>query len=317
MNVLAATLLELGQLAFLLLLAPWLGGLIKKIKARFQGRTGPRLSQPYAELLKLFRRGERFSEHATWVSRVTPYIVFTSTLTVAALIPTVWVPLPLGFLSDVIVLIYLLALGTFFTALAGMDAASAFGGLGASREMTVASLVEPAMMLAVFAVAVGAGTTNLNAIVVTHVMLGGFALAPAQLLAFAGLFIVAIAENGRIPVDNPATHLELTMIHEAMVLEYSGRSLALIEWAGALKLLIFFSLLANVFFPLGIADGVDDLFFGLVAFTAKVVVLAGMVAAFETLQAKLRLVRLPDLLTIAFILSLLALTIHFLSGSGF
>jgi len=173
------------------------------------------------------------------------------------------------------------------------------------------------MMLAVFAVAVGAGTTNLNAIVVTHVSLGGFALAPAQLLAFAGLFIVTIAENGRIPVDNPATHLELTMIHEAMVLEYSGRSLALIEWAGSLKLLIFFSLLANVFFPLGIADGVDDLALGIVAFAAKVVVLAGMVAVFETLQAKLRLVRLPDLLTIAFILSLLALMIHFLSGGGF
>lgn len=316
MNVLGGVVLELGQLVLMLLLAPWVRGLIKTLKARLQGRRGPGLTQPYADLLKLLRRSQRFSEHASWVLPLAPYVVFSSTLTVAALVPSVWVPLPLSGLSDVIVIIYLLALGTFFTALAGLDAASAFGGLGASREMMVASLVEPAMMLAIFTLALTAGTTNLNAITTHQLSLGGIVFSPTQLLAFAGLFVVAIAENGRIPVDNPATHLELTMLHEAMVLEYSGRSLALIEWASSLKLLVFFSLLANAFFPWGMATDLGGLWLGGLAYALKVIALAVGVAVFETVQAKLRLFRLPDLLTVALMLSLMALVIHFLSQGG-
>jgi len=316
MSTWTATLLLVGQLALVLLLAPWIRGLIKTLKARMQGRRGPGLLQPYADLMKMLHKSERFSEHTTWIFRATPYLVFASALTVAALVPTVWTPLPVSFVGDAIVVIYLLAFGAFFTALAGLDAASAFGGMGSSREMMVMSLIEPAMMLAVFTVAVTAGTTDLSSIVSFHVASGGISLAPAQLLAFAGLFLVALAENGRIPVDNPSTHLELTMMHEAMVLEYSGRSLALLEWAGALKLLIFFSLLANAFFPLGIAMETQNLPWGLGAYALKVVALAAAVAATETVQAKLRLFRLPDVLAIAFVLSLMALIMHFLGRGG-
>lgn len=314
MNEWMAALLMVGQLALVLLLAPWVRGLIKTLKARMQGRRGPSLLQPYADLMKMLRKPERFSQHTTWIFRVTPYLVFASTLTVAALVPTMWTPLPVSFVGDAIVVIYLLAFGAFFTALAGLDAASAFGGMGSSREMMVMSLIEPAMMLAVFTVAVTAGTTDLSAI--ASPPSGGINLAPAQLLAFAGLFLVALAENGRIPVDNPATHLELTMMHEAMILEYSGRSLALLEWAGALKLLVFFSLLANAFFPVGIATQVQGLPLSLGAYALKVVVLAVAVAATETVQAKLRLFRLPDGLAIAFVLSLMALILHFLGRGG-
>jgi len=317
MNLLIDIMLETAQLLLLLLLAPWIRGLIKTLKARLQGRQGPSLLQPYADLIKLLRKPERFSEHASWIFRITPYLVFSSTLTVAALVPTVWVPLPIQFAGDVILIIYLLALGTFFTALAGLDAASAFGGLGASREMTVASLVEPAMMLAVFTVAASAGSTNLSTIISSQALAGGLALSPTQLLAFVGLFIVVLAENGRIPVDNPATHLELTMIHEAMILEYSGRSLALIEWAGSIKLLIFFSLLINAFFPIGIALDVQGTVLGIAAFGIKLVFLAAVLALTETVQAKLRLFRLPDLLTVAFMLSLMALVLRFLLGERF
>jgi formate hydrogenlyase subunit 4 len=217
-------------------------------------------------------------------------------------------------MSDFILLVYLLGLGRFFLALSALDTASSFGGLGSSREMTIASLVEPAMILSIFATAASAGTMNLNAIAVSVSPSIASVLNPSQILAFAGLFIVALAETGRIPVDNPATHLELTMIHEAMILEYSGRHLALIEWASQIKILIFFSLLGNLFIPMGFSNDPTLIGFltGMVVYLIKVAGLAVVVALVESTNAKLRLFRVPDLLMVAFTLSLLSLVLRFL-----
>src|SRR5207248_887797 len=205
---------------------------------------------------------------------------------------------------------YLLLLGTFFLALAGLDPGSAFGGMGASREMTVAALAEPTVALAVFALALSAGSTNLGQIVARTMADPGAALSPGHLLAFGALFVVMLAETGRLPVDNPATHLELTMIHEAMVLEYSGRYLALVEWAAAMKLFVFLTLLANLFFPWGVPDIVEPVpvLLGLLAPTGKLAVLTVALAGLETIIAKLRLFRVPELLAGSFALALLSVT---------
>jgi formate hydrogenlyase subunit 4 len=212
------------------------------------------------------------------------------------------------------VVVYLLLLGTFFLALAGLDTGSAFGGMGASREMTIAALAEPTVALAVFALALGAGSTNLGQIVARTMADPAAALSPGHLLAFAAVFIVTLAETGRLPVDNPATHLELTMIHEAMVLEYSGRYLALLEWAAALKLVIFFALLANLFVPWGVAVTLTPgaLAIATGSLLLKLGALAAAVAVLETRVAKLRLFRVPELLSVSFVLALLAVTSSFL-----
>src|SRR6266536_3063647 len=246
-------LLELAQTALALLLAPGVVGLIRWLKARLQNRRGAPCWQPYLELRKLFAKEVVVSEHASWLFRAAPFVVFASAVAVTFLVPILAVPLPFDTVGDLIVVVYLLLLGTFFLALAGLDPGSAFGGMGASREMTVAALAEPTIALAIFALALSAGSTNLGRIVIQILADPAVAVRPGHLLAFAALFIVTLAETGRLPVDNPATHLELTMIHEAMILEYSGRYLALIEWAAWLKLLIFFTLLANLFAPWGVA----------------------------------------------------------------
>lgn len=304
------------QLFIVLLGAPLIAGIIKKLKARMQNRRGPRLLQPYSDLIKLLKKEVILSSSSSWVFRVTPYIVFTSTLVIALLIPIHVVPVSLHWIGDIITVVYLLALGRFFVALAGLDAASAFGGLGSSREMSIASIVEPAMMLAIIASAVTAGSTDLSVIVASLVTSPASLVHPAHMLAFVGLFIVTVAETGRIPVDNPETHLELTMIHEAMILEYSGRYLAFIEWASQMKLFLFLALLSNMFFPVGIATALlpGALIVGAVSLLAKVVVLAVVVALIESTNAKLRLFRVPELLMVAFILSLLALILYFIIG---
>ena len=304
------------QLCIVLVGAPLITGIIKKLKARMQNRKGPRLLQPYSDLNKLLKKEVILSSSSSWVFRVTPYIVFTSTLVIALLIPTLIVPVSLHWMGDIITVVYLLALGRFFTALAGLDTASAFGGLGSSREMSIASIIEPAMMLAIVASAVTAGSTDLSVIVSSLVTSPVSLIHPAHMLAFVGLFIVTVAETGRIPVDNPETHLELTMIHEAMILEYSGRYLAFIEWASQMKLFLFLALLSNMFFPIGIATTTlpGALIVGMVSLAVKVVVLAVVVAVIESTNAKLRLFRVPELLMVAFILSLLALILYFIIG---
>jgi formate hydrogenlyase subunit 4 len=305
------------NILLLLCMAPLVTGVIRKTKAWFQRRRGASVVQPYYDLAKLLRRQVVLPAVSSWLFRVTPYLVFCSGLVICLLVPTVITPVPLHWMGDIITVIYLFALGRFFLALAGLDAASAFGGLGSSREMSIASIVEPAMMLAIFTAAVTAGSTNLSVVVEQLSTTPWSMLHPAHLLAFAGLFIVTLAETGRIPIDNPATHLELTMIHEAMILEYSGRYLAFIEWASQVKLVIFLALLSNIFFPVGMATtwAPGDLAIGTGVFVAKVVVLAIIVACVESTNAKLRLFRVPELLMVAFILSLLALILYFIIGA--
>jgi formate hydrogenlyase subunit 4 len=305
------------QLLLVLACAPLINGVIKKTKARFQRRRGADILQPYRDLAKLMRKEVVVSSVASWLFHVTPYIVFSSALVIVLLVPTVATPVPLHWVGDIITVIYLFALGRFFVALVGLDTGSAFGGLGASREMSIASIIEPAMMLAIFTAAVTAGSTNMSIIVDRLSSTPAAMMNPAHLLAFSGLFIVTLAETGRIPIDNPATHLELTMIHEAMILEYSGRYLALIEWASQIKLVIFLALLSNMFFPVGMATAWTPvaLAVGTVAFFAKVTALAVVVAVVESTNAKLRLFRVPELLMVAFILSLLALILYFIVGA--
>jgi formate hydrogenlyase subunit 4 len=307
-------LVEVFQVGFVLALAPGLAGLIRWIKARLQSRLGAPPWQPYRELGKLFHKEAVVSKNASWIFRFAPYAVSASTLAIAFLVPVLVVPRRLDMVGDLFVVVYLLLLGTFWLALAGLDPGSAFGGMGSSREVTVAALAEPTTATAIFSLALGAGSTNLGAIVVAALNDPWTVLTPGHLLAFAALFIVAIAETGRLPVDNPSTHLELTMIHEAMILEYSGRYLALLEWAAWLKLFVFLSLLANLFFPWGIATTLTPaaFFWAVVTLLVKLALLAVVIAVMETRVAKLRLFRVPELLTASFVLALLAITSSFL-----
>ena len=307
-------LLEALQLALTLALAPGLVGLVRWLKARLQNRRGAPPWQPYFELRKLFGKEVVMSRNASWLFRLALYLIFASSAAVALFAPVLVTPLPFDWGGDLLVVVYLLLLGTFFLALAGLDPGTAFGGMGASREMTVAAIAEPAVALAIFALALTAGSTNLGRIVAGVLSDPTVAVSPGHLLAFAALFIVTLAETGRLPVDNPSTHLELTMIHEAMVLEYSGRYLALVEWASWLKLTIFASLLANLFVPWGVAVAVTPtaLLVALGAWALKLVVLGVVIAVVETRVAKLRLFRVPELLSVSFVLALLATTSSFL-----
>jgi formate hydrogenlyase subunit 4 len=306
--------IELAQVGLALLLAPGLAGLVRWLKARLQNRRGAPPWQPYFELRKLFGKEVVVSNNASWLFRFAPYIIFASAIAVTLLVPLIAAPLPFDGLGDLLMVVYLLLLGTFFLALAGLDPGTAFGGMGASREMTVAAIAEPTIALAIFSLALGAGSTNLGRIVTQTLANPALAISPGHLLAFAALFIVTLAETGRLPVDNPATHLELTMIHEAMILEYSGRYLALIEWAAWLKLTIFFTLLANLFVPWGVATTLDPaaLVIAVAALILKLAVLGVIVAVVETRVAKLRLFRVPELLGVSFVLALLAVTSSFL-----
>ncbi len=302
------------QLILLLALSPFIVGVIRKVKARLQCRRGASLLQPYADLAKLFGKQPVISSTTSWIFTAAPYIVFASTVAAGLLMPVFISHTPLNFAGNIIALVYLLALGTFFLILAGLDAGSAFGGMGSSREAVVATLAEPAMILSILAIALTAGSTNLSTIVHQSALLEGMVLAPpAHLMALAAMFIVTLAETGRVPVDNPATHLELTMIHEAMLLEYSGRYLALMEWAAGIKLLVFLTLLVNVFAPWGIATSATPsaLATGVAVYVMKVAGLAVIIGVIESMFAKLRLFRVPELLGSAFILALLALVFFY------
>jgi formate hydrogenlyase subunit 4 len=302
------------QLGLLLLLAPFLTGFSKTAKARLQTRRGPGLLQPYRDLHKLLRKGMVIPDTASWIFGATPYILFVTTLLAGLMIPTISAQAPLSWAGGVLAVVYLLALGRFFLALAGLDTGSSFGGLGSSREMTISAIAEPALMLAIFTVALSAGSTNLSTVAESALGQSWRFLAPSQMLAFAALFVVLIAETGRIPVDNPATHLELTMIHEAMILEYSGPYLALIEWSASIKQLVLMTLLVNVFFPFGLSPdwSAAALASSLSLFVVKLLLLACVIVIVETTNAKLRLFRVPELLAVAFILSALALGSMFL-----
>jgi len=305
----------LGQTLALLLLAPLLSGCIKNWKAKLQNRCGPRPWQVYFDIAKFLRKDMAISEHASWIFSFAPYVVFLTALLAGLMVPMFNAPAPLRLFGGVLAVIGLLALGRFFLALGGLDPASAFGGMGSSREMTISAIAEPAMMLAIFTVAITAGSTDLSQIAQSTQSATWKLLNPAHVLAFAALFVVLLAETGRIPVDNPATHLELTMIHEAMLLEYSGRYLALMEWGASIKQLVLMTLLVNVFFPVGLAGpqaSVAALGISLTAYLAKRLALSAVVVVVETTNAKMRLFRVPDLLSAAFVLAALALLSTFL-----
>jgi formate hydrogenlyase subunit 4 len=310
----APYLLELFQCLLTMGLAPGLIGLVRWIKARLQGRRGASPLQPYRDLRKLFHKEAIVSSNASWIFRVTPYLLFATTAVVSLMVPLIAAPLPFDAIGDLLVVVYLLLLGTFFLSLAGLDPGTAFGGMGASREMTIAALAEPTIALAIFGLGVGAGSTNLGQIVFRTLANPSATLSPGHLLGFASLFIVMLAETGRLPVDNPSTHLELTMIHEAMILEYSGRHLALVEWAANMKFFIFLSLLANLFVPWGVAITLTPAAVGIamVSLLLKIALLAAVVAVLETRIAKLRLFRVPELLSVSFLLSLLAVASSFM-----
>lgn len=310
-------LLAAGQALLYLALAPLLAGWLRRIKARLQNRRGPSLWQPYRDLYKLFGKEARVATTASPLFRTAPYIVFVATWLAAATVPLIAVDLPTAMVADIIVLAGLLALARFFLALAGMDIGTAFGGMGASREMLVSALAEPAMLMAVFTLAMTAHSTNLASMIDAQ-LAAGLVLRPSFLFALGALVLVAIAETGRIPVDNPATHLELTMIHEAMILEYSGRHLALMEWAAQLKLVLYGALIANVFFPWGIAQSTTPtaLATGALVILLKLLALGVALAISEAVLAKMRLFRAPALLNLALLLALLGLLGHVILEVG-
>ena len=301
------------QAAALLALAPLLRSGIKKMKAAFQNRQGPPLLQGHYDLAKLLRKEPVRSDVSCWVFVAGPRVYFATAVAATALVPVVLAGAPVEEAGGILVLVGLFALGRFSLAAAALDTGSPFGGMGSSREMTVAALAEPALMLGLFSVALWGGSLNLGDLVRTTAQ-RGLSAHPSDLLAGAALFIVLIAEAGRVPVDNPATHLELTMIHEAMVLEYSGADLALVEWASALKELLFMTVLVNLFLPLGLALEATALTLAIAAFLylAKVFLLAVSVTLVEVTNAKLRLFRVPELMAASLGLGFLALAIRFL-----
>jgi len=299
------------QLLIYAAFSPLLVGLIRKLKARSQGRRGAPLLQVYWDLYKLFGKEVRIAHTASPLFRAAPYIVFIATLLAASALPLFLADVGTTRVADVIVIAGMLALARVFMALAGMDIGTAFGGMGASREMFIGALAEPAMLLALFTLAMTAHSTNLSS-VISYQLQHGIILKPSYLFALVGLLMVAIAECGRMPIDNPATHLELTMIHEAMILEYSGRHLALMEWASHIKLMLYAVLIGNVFLPWGIAVSVsaDAIAVALLALVAKLCLLAFFLVVSEALLAKMRLFRAPTYLNLAFLLSLLGLLSH-------
>ncbi|MDD2766622.1 MAG: NADH-quinone oxidoreductase subunit H [Candidatus Moranbacteria bacterium] len=300
--------LFLLQGLFVPVVSPLCVGVIKKIKARLQNRQGASIVQPYRDLWKLFHKDERVSRDASWIFFVAPFIVFTVTIFVGWNIPLFSLVSGLSLTSDALVIVYALALGTFFLALSGMDIGGAFGGFGSSREMTLSALAEGGFIFSLLTLALMAGTTDLFDIASHPLFHNGQYFIPV-VLAFSGFFIVLLAETARFPFDNPATHLELTMIHEAMILEYSGKRLALMEWASANKLVVFFALGANIFFPIGLSSSVSmsALLIGIGALLLKLFVFCIVIALIESSMAKFRFFRLPDLLVASFILNAVAI----------
>jgi len=306
-----------SQMTLVLLLSPLLTGFVRKVKARLLRRQGPPVLQPYRDLIRLVRKDVVLAENASWLFRAAPYLIFAATWVAAALVPTFATGLLFSWTADLIAIAALLGSARFFLALAGMDVGTSFGGIGSSREMMISSLAEPAMLLIVFTLALTAGSTQLSTIT-TFVTSPAVGLRVSLGLALIALIIVAVAENARVPVDNPATHLELTMVHEAMVLEYSGRHLAMIEIAASLKLLLYVSLISCIFIPWGVAAagaGPAAYAMGALTYVAKLAVCGALLALFETSIAKMRVFRVPDFLGAALMLGLLATLLLFVSRS--
>jgi formate hydrogenlyase subunit 4 len=316
MGLIYALFIQGLQMVLVLVLAPGLLGFTRKVRARLHRRQGPPIVQPYRDLYRLVHKEVVLADNATWLFRNAPYLIFATTWVAAALVPTFASGLHFSWAADLIAITALLGSARFFLALAGMDIGTAFGGIGSSREMLFSTLAEPAMIMLFFTVSLVAGSTQLSAVatfMVTHAT-----LRVSLGLALIGLIIVALTENARIPVDNPATHLELTMVHEAMVLEYSGRHLAVIELAAALKLLLYISIIACIFVPWGMAGVNDDplaMLIGGATYLVKLGVFAFMMVMFETAIAKMRVFRVPEFVGGALMLGLLGVLLLFVSRS--
>jgi formate hydrogenlyase subunit 4 len=306
-----------AQMALVLVAAPLLTGFVRKLKARLTRRRGASVIQPYRDLARLLRKEVVLPENASWLFRATPYIVFASTWVAAALVPTFATGLLFSWTADLIAIVALLGSARFFLALAGLDVGSSFGGIGSSREVMIATLAEPAMLMVIFTLALLANSTQLSTIA-AYMASTEVGLRVSLGMVLVALIIVSLAENARIPVDNPATHLELTMVHEAMVLEYSGRHLAMIELAAALKLLLYVSLIASVFAPWKLTAATADFSgyaLGLVAYALKLAALGAALAVLETAIAKMRVFRVPQFLGAALMLGLLGMLLLFVSRS--
>ena len=290
------------QLVLFIGIAPFLSGLITKIKNNIRMRRGQSVFQPYYNLAKLFSKGEVVSETASWIFRAAPFVVISSSLAAAILIPVFIFSSPMHYMGDFLALIFIFSLGRFFLALSALDTGSSFGGMGSSREMFISSLVEPALLLVVFSVSLQFGSTDISAFSGMH------AVTVSSIVAAIVLFLVTIAETSRVPVDNQETHLELTMVHEAMVLEYSGRSLALIEMASYIKQMILFFLIAQIIFPIAVPGFINlaQIIFFLLWYLARIIIIVIAAALVEISVAKMRLFRVADFLGFAFVLGVIA-----------
>lgn len=318
MGLIRDLLVQAAQMLLVLALAPLLTGWVRCVKARLMRRRGPPLLQPYHDLWRLMRKEVVLAETASWLFRAAPYLIFAATWVAAALVPTFATGLMFSWSADLIAIIALLGSARFFLALAGMDVGTSFGGIGASREVMIATLAEPAMIMIVFSLALLAHSTQLSTIA-GFMLSSNVGLRVTLAMALVALLMVALAENGRAPIDNPASHLELTMVHEAMVLEYSGRHLAVLELASFLKLLLYVSLIACVFVPWGLApagSGIRAAVIGLAAFAGKLAIAGALLAIFETSVAKMRVFRVPEYLGAALMLGLLGVLLLFVSRGG-
>jgi len=309
--------LALLQTLLFVAAAPLLAGWVQRVKCHLQNRAAPALWQPYRDLAKLMSKNLVVAHNASWLFRATPYVVFAAMLLASSVMPLTVVHVPSAAIADMIVLVGFFALARFFTALAALDIGTAFGGMGASREMMVSALAEPAMLMVVFTFSMTAHTTNLS-VATGFILNQGLLFRPSFLFALLALAMVAVAESSRIPVDNPATHLELTMLHEAMILEYGGRHLALIEWASQIKLMIYAVLLIDFAFPWGIAVELTPLALAtsVGVASAKLMLVGVVLVVWETVMAKMRLFRVPQFLGFAFMLAVLGMLTHVMLEGG-
>lgn len=305
------------QLVIILLTAPLVGGIIKKVKALTQHRRGAPVLQMYYDLYKLTKKDVTVSATASWVYRAAPYVVFVSAVAAALFVPVSAGLMPAGFPGDAIMFVYLLALGRFFLMLAALDTGSTFGGMGSSREGMISSLIEPAIIIALFTIGLVSGSTSIFQMMQVAAFETVPLMHPVYIVTFLAMILVLIAETCRIPVDDPSTHLELTMVHEAMILEYSGRHLALVEYGAAVKQLVFITFIVNIFLPLDglIAfTGVAAVVISLLIYLAKVVVISLVVALLEVCTVKLPLFSVPNLAALAFVLAFIGFINNFVIG---
>ncbi len=301
------------QSLILIAISPLITGIMRKIKARTQKRIGSSIFQPYYDLIKLMQKDDVVSDQSSWLFQFAPWVNFSAITTSALFIPIFIIYSPFELVGDFLLLIGLFGLARFFTILGGLDTASAFGGLGSSREMMLSTIIEPALFLTIFTISLNFGATNITALINTSASSQTF-ITPSLMFALISMFVIVLAESGRLPFDNPATHLELTMIHEAMILEYSGKRLAIIEWSQSIKNLILITLLINIFLPWGITKtvSIETIGIGLSVYFVKVIVIAIFIAFLETRVAKWRLFRIPDLITIAIASSMVGIVFFYI-----